>query len=49
MELIVERNLAIARRGGNPGILPLINAFLNVKHFKTTETTCQVCFLSIFH
>ncbi|MCP9263465.1 Nuclear pore complex protein Nup93 [Dirofilaria immitis] len=41
MEAVVENNLAIARRGGSPTMLSLIDAFLNVKHFKPTQRHTQ--------
>uniref|UniRef100_A0A0R3RXD0 Nuclear pore protein n=1 Tax=Elaeophora elaphi TaxID=1147741 RepID=A0A0R3RXD0_9BILA len=41
METVVENNLAVARRGGNPTMLSLINAFLNVKHLKPTQRHTQ--------
>lgn len=42
METVVENNLAVARRGGNPTMLSLIDAFLNVKHLKPTQRHTQV-------
>lgn len=42
METVVENNLAAARRGGNPTMLSLIDAFLNVKHLKPTQRHTQV-------
>ncbi|CAG9540043.1 unnamed protein product [Cercopithifilaria johnstoni] len=41
METVVENNLAVARRGGNPTMLSLIDAFLNVKHLKPTQRHTQ--------
>uniref|UniRef100_A0A915Q733 Nuclear pore protein n=1 Tax=Setaria digitata TaxID=48799 RepID=A0A915Q733_9BILA len=41
MEAVVENNLAVARRGGNPTMLSLIDAFLNVKHFKPVQRHTQ--------
>ncbi|VDK64983.1 unnamed protein product [Onchocerca ochengi] len=41
METVVENNLAVARRGGNPTVLSLVDAFLNVKHFKPTQRHTQ--------
>ncbi|KAL3998910.1 Nup93/Nic96 family protein [Acanthocheilonema viteae] len=41
METVVENNLTIARRGGNPTMLSLIDAFLNVKHYKPVQRHIQ--------
>uniref|UniRef100_A0A1I7V779 Nuclear pore protein n=1 Tax=Loa loa TaxID=7209 RepID=A0A1I7V779_LOALO len=40
-QTVVENNLAVARRGGNPTMLSLIDAFLNVKHLKPTQRHTQ--------
>ncbi|VDN01500.1 unnamed protein product [Thelazia callipaeda] len=41
MEVVVENNLAIAQRGGNPTMLSLIDAFLNVKYYKSIQRHTQ--------
>lgn len=47
MEAVVENNLAVARRGGNPTMLSLVDAFLNVKHLKPVERSTQVIYVIV--
>ena len=46
MKVVVERNMALARRGGVPSTLSLIDAYLNVKHLHNPPQNSQV--ISIF-
>uniref|UniRef100_A0A0N5AQG2 Nuclear pore protein n=1 Tax=Syphacia muris TaxID=451379 RepID=A0A0N5AQG2_9BILA len=41
MKQVVERNLALARRGGVPSTLSLIDAYLNVKHVHNSPQNTQ--------
>lgn len=42
MRELVNRNLVIARVGGVPGTLTLVDGYLNVKHLQSDKLPCQV-------
>lgn len=49
MEVVVENSLELANRGGVPGTIPLVEAYLNVKRYSyPAVAVCFITYITIY-